>query len=389
MSALWRRASLRARLLGSVAVGAVLALGGLVLAFNLVLASRLDAEANSLARAQAAAQMSALQVRGGQIQLPDAADARNPDSETWVFQGASALERPRTSAENDRGAAQLARARAALTDIAATETRLYAAAGGANAPRRRRRRRCQPRRLRGDAPHGADRLGVARRLRRAARPDRRAMADRPGARAGGDDDAPGLGVERTRPRPTLQPGRIARRARAARHHPQWTARTARREPPPRATPLGRDLPRAAHPAGERHRRGPVRPTPRHSRTQTLARILERSQELRRTLDALMAAARAEFSPRVARADAACLRTGRSTGRGRAARADGVGRWIARRAGAGRRRGRARPANPRTAGGERRCDTPRAASSSAYSAKTMPSSSRCRTTGPALRPTTAT
>jgi two-component system, OmpR family, heavy metal sensor histidine kinase CusS len=42
--------------------------------------------------------------------------------------------------------------------------------------------------------------------------------------------------------------------------------------------------------------------------QTLTRILEPSQELRRTLDALMAAARAEFAPRIARADAlACAR----------------------------------------------------------------------------------
>jgi len=128
MSALLRRASLRARLLGSVAVGAVLALGGLVLAFNLILASRLDAEANNLARAQAAAQVSALQVRHGQIQLPDAADARNPDSETWVFQGATALERPRTSAENDRGAAMLSVRAPGFSDVGATETRLYAAA---------------------------------------------------------------------------------------------------------------------------------------------------------------------------------------------------------------------------------------------------------------------
>ena len=128
MSALLRRASLRARLLGSVAVGAVLALGGLVLAFNLILASRLDAEANNLARAQAAAQVSALQVRHGQIQLPDAADARNPDSETWVFQGATPLERPNTSAENDRAAARLSARAPGFADVGATETRLYAAA---------------------------------------------------------------------------------------------------------------------------------------------------------------------------------------------------------------------------------------------------------------------
>ncbi|MGZ4267135.1 MAG: hypothetical protein ACXVS6_23890, partial [Solirubrobacteraceae bacterium] len=127
MTALWRRASLRTRLLGSVAVGTVLALGGLVLAFNLVLASRLDADANSLARAQAAAQVSALRVNGGRVRLPDAPDGRNPDSEIWVFQADSALERPRTSTANDRAAAQLALRTPAFSDVDSTETRLYAA----------------------------------------------------------------------------------------------------------------------------------------------------------------------------------------------------------------------------------------------------------------------
>ena len=261
MSAPWRGASLRARLLGSVAIGTALALGGLVLAFNLVLASRLDGEADGLARAQAAAQISALQVTGGQIRLPDAADARNPDSEVWVFQGgtrssgrAPPRERPRCRAARP--------ARSGLPRHRRHRDTPVRRAGGANQPNRRGRRRCQPRRVRGDAAHRAARFGDPRRLHRTAGPDRRTVADRPRARAGGDDDPPGLGVERARPRPTLQPRRGGGRDRSAGHHPQRAARTAQREPPSRATPLGRDLPRAAHPAGQRHRRGAVRQTPR-------------------------------------------------------------------------------------------------------------------------------
>jgi signal transduction histidine kinase len=76
--------------------------------------------------------------------------------------------------------------------------------------------------------------------------------------------------------------------------------------------------------------------------QTLTRILERSQELRRTLDALMAAARAGYSPRVARAGR------RRSDRRHSARADRVGRQTARRARDGGSRARTGPTDPRAA-----------------------------------------
>ena len=308
MSALLRRASLRARLLGSVAVGAVLALGGLVLAFNLILASRLDAEANNLARAQAAAQVSALQVRHGQIQLPDAADARNPDSETWVFQGATALERPRTSAENDRAAAVLSVRAPGFSDVGATETRLYAAA------------------VDGTHPSGVVVVGVnlgayeetrhtaliasvllaacvlllvliaARWLIGRALEPVATMTRQASEWSEHDLDrrfSPGEARDELAQLATTLNGLLERLGASLRHEQRLSAEISHEL----RTPLANVIAEAQF--AQRH----------GGDDETLTRILERSQELRSTLDALMAAARAEFSPRVARADAlACAET---------------------------------------------------------------------------------
>ena len=101
---------LRGRLLMSVlaAIGAVLA--ALVLAFNLVLADRLDSEAGSVVQARASAEVSSLHVTGGRIVLAEAPDDGNPDAQVWVFQGGRALEQPRPSPNDPAAAALAARA---------------------------------------------------------------------------------------------------------------------------------------------------------------------------------------------------------------------------------------------------------------------------------------
>ncbi|MGZ6659225.1 MAG: ATP-binding protein [Solirubrobacteraceae bacterium] len=307
MSALWRGASLRARLLGSVAVGAVLALGGLVLAFNLILASRLDGEANSLARAQAAAEISALQVRGGRIRLPDAADARNPDSEVWVFQGGTALERPRTSPENDRGAARPAPRAPRFLDIGATETRLYAVPVARTRPT-------------GVVVVGVN-LGAYEETRHTALLASVILAGCIGllvliaarwlisralepvatmtrlASEWSEHDldrrfSPGEAGDEIAQLATTLNGLLERLSASLRHEQRLSAEISHEL----RTPLASVIAEAQF--AQRH----------GFEDQTLTGILERSQELRRTLDALMAAARAEFSPRIARADGlACAR----------------------------------------------------------------------------------
>jgi signal transduction histidine kinase len=105
------------------AIGVVLA--ALVLAFNLVLADRLNSEARSVVQARASAELSSLQVVNGRIVLPEAPDDRTPDAQVWVFQGSTPLEQPR-SAANEVAAAALASRALATADIAMSDTRLYA-----------------------------------------------------------------------------------------------------------------------------------------------------------------------------------------------------------------------------------------------------------------------
>ncbi|HWX74021.1 MAG TPA: histidine kinase dimerization/phospho-acceptor domain-containing protein, partial [Solirubrobacteraceae bacterium] len=118
---------LRARLLASVIAGMCLLLTALTIAFNAVLADRLDGDANGVVQARAAAALGSLTVRSGGVQLPDAPDERSPDAQLWVFAGGAALERPRAApAPNDRAAAALVALAPAGRDVGATHTRLYA-----------------------------------------------------------------------------------------------------------------------------------------------------------------------------------------------------------------------------------------------------------------------
>jgi two-component system OmpR family sensor kinase len=117
---------LRGRLLLSVlgAIAAVLA--ALTLAFNLVLADRLNHDADGVAQARASAEVASLQVSEGSIVLSEAPDELSPDSQVWVFQRGQALEQPRTTRANNTAAARLARRAPAIEDVSSTDTRLYA-----------------------------------------------------------------------------------------------------------------------------------------------------------------------------------------------------------------------------------------------------------------------
>ncbi len=120
-----RRAGLRERLLLSVLAAIGLVMLVLTAGFNLVLADRLDADAGGVVQARASAEVTALRVTHGRIVLPEAPDDRNPDILIWVFQGDAAIELPRTAALNDQAAATLAPRAPASRDVPATGTRLY------------------------------------------------------------------------------------------------------------------------------------------------------------------------------------------------------------------------------------------------------------------------
>ena len=99
----------RTRLL-LAAVGAVaLALVIGVTAFNVFLGQRLTASATSLARGQAAAELSSLEVVDGQLVSPAGlTESTAVGSPLWVFAGGKIIEKPRTSASLTAVAASLA-----------------------------------------------------------------------------------------------------------------------------------------------------------------------------------------------------------------------------------------------------------------------------------------
>ncbi|MGI8411152.1 MAG: histidine kinase dimerization/phospho-acceptor domain-containing protein, partial [Solirubrobacteraceae bacterium] len=120
-----RAPGLRGRLLLSVLAAIGLTLAALTAGFNLVLDGRLDGDASGVVQARASAELAGLRVDQGRIVLPEAPDDRTPDIQIWVFRGPVALERPRSGAANDGAAAALARGPRATREVARTHTRLY------------------------------------------------------------------------------------------------------------------------------------------------------------------------------------------------------------------------------------------------------------------------
>jgi signal transduction histidine kinase len=119
-----RRPGLRGTLLASVLAALGLVLAALTIGFNVILGDRLDAEATGVVQARASAELTALTVRGNRILLREAPDDRNPDTLVWVFQRGLAIERPRAAAADNRAARLLALRAPAVRDR--TGTRLYA-----------------------------------------------------------------------------------------------------------------------------------------------------------------------------------------------------------------------------------------------------------------------
>jgi signal transduction histidine kinase len=121
------RLGLRRRLLLVVlALGAVV-VAGLVAGFNLLLARTLDREARDLVRQRAAAQLASLRVEHGRLTVGEAPDDRAADAYIWVFQGARMLERPSAVPSIERAARSLADGPARFLDVPSSDTRLYGA----------------------------------------------------------------------------------------------------------------------------------------------------------------------------------------------------------------------------------------------------------------------
>jgi signal transduction histidine kinase len=130
-----RRFSLRSRLLLTVTAAVTVALIVLIAGFNLILDDVLDRDARDLVRTRAVTQLDSLHINHGRLKLAEAPDDRSADAFVWIFVGSRAIEQPRVPAETARVARALTTPllRARFADVPTTDTRLYAApivAGG-------------------------------------------------------------------------------------------------------------------------------------------------------------------------------------------------------------------------------------------------------------------
>ncbi len=121
-----RRLGLRGRIWLSAVAAIALVLAVLTAGFNVLLSSRLDAQAGDLAVARASAELAALSVSSHGVALGETADAAALDAPLWVFSGRRAIEHPVAGHADQKAASALAQGPRRQYDVAATETRMYA-----------------------------------------------------------------------------------------------------------------------------------------------------------------------------------------------------------------------------------------------------------------------
>jgi methyl-accepting chemotaxis protein len=121
-----RPTGLRVRLLLTAIVGAVVVVAALVGGFNLVLDARLRGDADNLLRQRVAVQLQTLSTLDGRLRVSETPDSAVTDTQTWVFAGGRALERPVAGPRDQRAALALVDRAPRLQSVDATDTRLEA-----------------------------------------------------------------------------------------------------------------------------------------------------------------------------------------------------------------------------------------------------------------------
>ena len=119
-----RRLGVRSRLLLAVGGALAVALVAGLIGFSLLLSRRLASDATALARAHAQVEEAALVVRGGTLAAPGAPPEGRVAGQTWIFAGPRVLERPRASQRLQVAAESLAGGPA--RSFTAHDTRFYA-----------------------------------------------------------------------------------------------------------------------------------------------------------------------------------------------------------------------------------------------------------------------
>jgi two-component system OmpR family sensor kinase len=118
--------AIRHRLLLVVVATVAMALAAMIVGFNLLLAHNLGSDADRLLRARASGELALLAVKGGRVVVSDAPDDATTQPDGWVFAGGRTLEAPTASRLVSAAARKLAGRAPGFHDVPTTDTRLYA-----------------------------------------------------------------------------------------------------------------------------------------------------------------------------------------------------------------------------------------------------------------------
>ncbi len=120
------RLGLRDRIWVTVVAAIAVVVSGLTWGFNVVVANRLDHEANTVAIARASAELDALRVSPSGVRLSETHDTGAVDTPTWVFGSGRVLERPRSTVIDEPTVAALTHGFRGFRDLGERDVRLYA-----------------------------------------------------------------------------------------------------------------------------------------------------------------------------------------------------------------------------------------------------------------------
>jgi two-component system, OmpR family, sensor kinase len=120
------RFDLRTRLTILVALAAAITLAVLTAGFNLLLRSNLDSDANRVLQARTSAALEGISVQGSTLHVKESPDQAAPDTQVWVYSGKTAVERPAAPQSAQRLADSLAGGPRTYAEDGSADLRLYA-----------------------------------------------------------------------------------------------------------------------------------------------------------------------------------------------------------------------------------------------------------------------
>ena len=121
-----KRVGLRLRLWLAVVLLTAAALAAAIVGFNLLLAGELDRSANSLARSRASAELDVLRIKAGKVVAPEGGDtARVGGSRVWIFTTAGAIELPLAPSAVTAAARAAAAGPSRFVDVPDADVRLF------------------------------------------------------------------------------------------------------------------------------------------------------------------------------------------------------------------------------------------------------------------------